>query len=71
MTCVTQANTLDLAKEYLIDDARAYGFEPGVILSFTKITKEEYEAACQWGTFQCVTIHFRLVPSAFGLLAIA
>jgi hypothetical protein len=49
VTCVTQASTLDLAKEYLIDDARAYGFEPGVILSLTEITKEEYESCLPMG----------------------
>jgi hypothetical protein len=41
--CRTQANSLDLAREYLIDDAHAYGFEPRTIFDLQPTTKEDYD----------------------------
>lgn len=41
--CRTQADSIERAKEYLIEDAHMYGFEPRAITHLEPITKAEYD----------------------------
>lgn len=41
--CRTQADSLEKAVEYLIDDAHAYGYEPLIVSDLKAVTKLEYD----------------------------